>query len=216
MINDLQKTIYNCYLKNSRRGQPYTLRKDFSDLNPNTAALLSKILRFLTNYPHIKCEDFFAAYNELHPDDQYPPLKFFCSRGALKDYSLYQKQKESRDPEKQLDEMKDSMKFIGLFCIRNNIQLNEYLYHRNGYMFSWLNHYREHRINPYCLFVLGDAFFILDSIPRDELYLFSSTLNDNLLSFYKKYQNSIKTKSFLSQLHEKVKFFVEKELTKET
>jgi hypothetical protein len=214
MINDFQKTIYNCYLKNLRRGQPYKLRKDFSDIDHNTIATLSKISKFLTNYPHINCEEYFASYNELHPDDKFPPLNFFYSRGAIRNFSLYQKQKQERDPERQLDEMKESMKFIGLFCIKQNIPLNQYLYHRNGCSYSWLNHYREHKINPYCLFVLGDAFSVLDSIPKDELYLFSSTLNENLLSFYRKYQNSFKTKTFLDQLHEKVKFFVEKELTK--
>jgi hypothetical protein len=55
-----------------------------------------------------------------------------------------------------------------MFCLENKILLEDYIYHKTGYMYSWLNHYREHRINPYSLIELGDFIKVLDKIPKDE------------------------------------------------
>jgi hypothetical protein len=212
-ITELHKKIYNCYLKNLRKGQPYKERRNFSDLNPNIAAALSKIGNFLTRYPHINCEEYFEAFNVLHPDDKFPPITFFYSRAAIKNYSLYKKHLENRNPENQFQEIKDSMRFIGMYCLKNNIPLIGYLYHKNGYTYSWLNHYREHKINPYCLFELGDVFSVLNGVPKDELYLFSSSLQQNLVAFRDRYDKSKKTKDFTKEVTKKVKEFVEKQLT---
>ena len=105
-ITNFEKKIYNCYLKNYRKGQPYKFRKDFSDLEPNNAAYLQKISYFLNKYNHIDCEEYFDAFNALHPEEKYPPLNYFYSRGALKTYALYKKQQEDRNPEKQFDKIK--------------------------------------------------------------------------------------------------------------
>ena len=215
MINltDLDKKIYNCYLKNYRKGEPYRLRKDFSDINPNIATSLVKISGFLRKFPHIKCEEFLDAPNFLYPNDKYPPLNSFTTRAALKNYAMYQKQKEDRNPENQFDYIKESLRFIGMFCIQRKIPIANYLSYRSGFIYSWLNHYREHKINPYCLFELGDVFTILNGVPKDELYLFSNNLYETLVSYRDKYDKSPKTKEFLRNGMKKVKFFVEKELT---
>jgi hypothetical protein len=55
-LTDLNKRVYNCYLKNYRQGEPYRPRKDFSNINPNIATSIIKISNFLTKFPHIKCE----------------------------------------------------------------------------------------------------------------------------------------------------------------
>lgn len=213
-ITDFEKRIYNCYLKNFRKGQPYKARQDFSNLEPNVSAYLQKISYFLKKYNHIDCEEYFESFNVLHPNEKYPPLNHFISRSALKTYALYKKQQEDRNPEKQLDKIKESMRFIGLYCINNNIPLHKYLNFKVGYSYSWLNHYREHRINPYCLFELGDVFGILNEVPRDELYLFANNLYENLIAFKDRYDKSKLTKEFVKAATHKVKFFVEKELTK--
>ena len=130
-ITNFEKKIYNCYLKNLRKGQPYKFRKDFSDLEPNNAAYLQKISYFLNKYNHIDCEEYFDAFNALHPEEKYPPLNYFYSRGALKTYALYKKQQEDRNHEKQFDKIKDGLRFIGMYCINNNIPLNKYLNFNN-------------------------------------------------------------------------------------
>jgi hypothetical protein len=213
-LTEFEKTIYNCYLKNYRKDQPYRPRKDFSDVHPNIAAYLQRISRFLKKYNHIDCIEFFDAYNSIYPNDKYPPLNYFLTRPALKTYSLYKKQQEDRNPEKQLDKIKEGFKFIGLYCINNKIPLYRYLNFKAGYSYAWLNHYREHKINPYCLFELGDIFGILSEVPKDELYLFANNLYDNLLAFRDRYEKSKSTKDFVKSATTKVKFFVEKELTK--
>ena len=213
-FTNFQKQIYNCYLKNYRKGQPYKARQDFSDINPNIAAAISKISNFLTKFNHINCEDYFRAFNVLHPDEKYPSINFFYSRAALKNYAIFKKQQEDQNPENQHQEIKKGIQFIGMFCISNNIPLEKYLNFKAGYSYCWLNHYREHRINPYCLFELGDVFGILNNIPKDELYLFANNLNDNLIAYRNRYSNSKKTQDFVKQLVKTVKLFVEKELTK--
>jgi hypothetical protein len=212
-ITNFEKKIYNCYLKNFRKGQPYKFRKDFSDLDPNNAAYLQKISYFLNKYNHIDCEEYFDAFNSLHPEEKYPPLNYFYSRTALKTYALYKKQQEDRNPEKQFDKIKDGLRFIGMYCINNKIPLNKYLNFKVGYSYAWLNHYREHRINPYCLFELGDIFGVLSEIPKDELYLFATNLYENLLAFKDRYEKSKTTKDFVKLATQKVKLFVERVLT---
>jgi len=212
MINltDFEKQIYNCYLKNFRQGEPYRPRKDFSNVNPNVAASLQKISNFLTRYNHIKLEEYFEAPNFLHKDEKYPSLNSFTSRAALKNYALYQKQKEDRNPENQFDEIKNGFRFIALFCVGSKISLANYLTHKNGYMYSWLNHYREHKINPYCLFELGNVVYALDQIPKDELSLFAQNLYDNIVAYHNRYNNSPKTKQYCKEIVKRISTFVEK------
>lgn len=210
MINltDFEKRIYNCYLKNSRYGQPYQPRKDFSDIDPNTAAFLQKISYFLKTYPHIKVEEYFEAPIFLYKDEKYPTLKAFTLRSALKNYALYQKQKEDRNPESQFEEIKEGFRFIGLFCVGSNIYLSQYLNHKTSYMHTWLNHYREHKINPYCLFELGNVMSVLDQIPKDELSLFTQNLYENILAYKNRYANSLKTQKYCKEIVKRVSDFI--------
>lgn len=214
MITDFEKRIYNCYLKNCRYNLPYQPRKNFDDLDKNTLAYLNKLSLFLKRYNHINLDDYFTAFRELHPDEKYPPLSFFVSRLALKHYSLYKKKQEDQNPEKQFDKIKEGFKFIGMFCLENKIPLEKYLYHKTGYMVSWLNHYREHRINPYCLMELGNVMGVLDSLQKDEVSLFAENLDSNLIAFKTRYNQSTKTKEYVKNLTETIKKFVKKELTK--
>jgi hypothetical protein len=213
-LSDTEKKIYNFYLKNSRKGQPYQPRKDFDKMDANTSSYLIRIGQFLKRYNHINWNEYFEAFNVLHPNESYPSLNYFVSRNAIKNYALYQKQKEDRNPEKQFEDIKKSINFIGVFCLQNKIQLEDYLYHKTGYMYSWLNHYREHRINPYSIMELGNYLSILDRIPKDELYLFATNLHENLVAFKKRYIESPQTQSYVKKLTSAVKNFVKKELTK--
>lgn len=212
-LNDFEKNIYNLYLKNLRKGQPYQPRKDFSDLDDNLYSYVKKISYFLTNYNHIDVKEYFDAYNVLHPDEKYPPLNYFFTRNALKTYAIYKKQQENNKPEDQFDKIKDGMRFIALFCINNKINFDDYLMHKTGYMYSWLNHYREHRINPYCLFVFPNIFDILNAIPKDELYLFGDDIYQSMVTYHDRYEKSPKTKDFVSEVYKKVKNFVKNNLT---
>ena len=213
-LTDFEKRIYNCYLKNFRKGQPYRPRKDFSDINPNILVSIKKISYFLNKFPHIKPEEYFEAPNVIFNDDKYPPLNFFTGRTALKNYSLYQKQKENRNPEEQFEEIKKSYQFIALFCVGSKIELNKYLSYKVASIYCWINHYREHRINPYCLFEIGDIMYHLNSIPEDELNLFAQNLNDNIVAYRNRYSNSIKTQNYCKEIIKRISKFIIEELAK--
>lgn len=213
-ITDKEKNIYNCYLKFSRKGQPYTPRKNFNDIDPNIVMNLRKISIFLSKYPHIKLEDYFKAPEYLHPDEDYPTLSFFTTLAATKNYTIFKKKMEDEDPEKQFDEIKESFRFIGMFCLENKIPLEKYLTHKTGYMVSWLNHYREHRINPYSLMEIDGIFHSLSSIPKDEIELFAKNLNDKIVAYKTRYMASKKTKALVSEATIKIKNFIKNNLQK--
>lgn len=211
-LSNKEKDIYNCYLKHSRKGKPYTPRKDFSDMDPNTTVFIKKIAIFLSRYPHISIEDYFKAPNELHPDEDYPKLSFFTSLAATKAYSLFKKKQEDEDPEKQFESIKESFRFIGMFCLENNIPVEKYSSHKTGYMLSWLNHYREHRVNPYSLMELDNIFNSLSSLQRDEVELFAKNLNEKLAAYKTRYMVSKSTKTLVTEATNKIKNFVKKNL----
>jgi hypothetical protein len=211
-VTENEKNIYNCYLKNSRKGQPYTPRKDFSNIDQNIVVFLKKISSFLSRYPHIRMDDYFKAPFVLHPDEDYPHISFFTGLAAIKNYSIFKKQQEDENPENQIDAIKESFKFIGLFCLENKIPFEKYATHKTGYMISWLNHYREHRINPYSLMEINGIFDIVNSLPEDEIELFVKNLNDKMVAFKTRYNSSPSTKKLVKEATNKIKLFVRKNL----
>lgn len=212
MENKLKELIYNNFLKNLRFGQPFKYRKDFSDLPQETSHLLIKLENFFVKYHHIKIDEFFEAPRKLHPDEKYPHLNFFTTRAAIKAYSIYKKQKEDENPEKQFDDIKESLKFIGMFCFKNKLSLKDYLKHKNGYMPSWILHYKEHKINPYSIMELGSFYDVFSLITEEERVLYSNTLLEKMETFKLRYHSSFKTKNYVKELTEKIENFLKKEL----
>jgi hypothetical protein len=210
MLNllDNEKNIYNCFLKHSRKGQPYTPRKDFNGLDQNTLASVKKISLLLSRYNHIKVEDYFKAFNVLHPDEKYPTIAYFATLAATKNYSIFKKQEEDEDPEKQFDKIKDSFHFIGMFCLQNKIPLEKYSTHKTGYILSWLNHYREHRINPYSLMEFTGIYESFTSLEKDEIELFASNLHDKFIAYKTRYRSSKPTQDLVKSATNKIKEFV--------
>ncbi len=211
-MNDLQKKIYNCYLKNSRKGLPYQPRKDFTDISDEMSVSLIKLESFFLKYKHIQIDEYFEAPNFLHEDEKYPTLSHFFTRSAIKTYTTYKNQKEDENPEKQFDKIKESIIFIGKFCLSNQIELKNYLTHRNSYMYSWINHYREHKINPYALMELGNFERVLFSLLEEERDIYASNLVEKLECFKIRYHNSYKTKNLVKESTKKIENFVKEYL----
>jgi len=210
-LNQYEKDIYNCYLKNVRRGQPYNVRKDFSDMSPDIIVYLKKLSSFFYKFKHIKIDDFFAAPSIIHPDEKCPPLNFFITRPAIKLYSLSIQKMEDESPENQLDNIKESLRFIAMFCLKNKIQLEDYLYHKTSNMPTWMQHYREHHVNPYTMLELGDI-NKFKSMNEEERIIWSSDFFTKIDKFKTRYHNSEKTKTFLKEGVKKIKEFLKKEL----
>ncbi len=211
-INFLQKQIYNCYLKNSRHGQPWTPRKNFDDLDNSTIFFLKKLDMFFSKFKHINLEDFFSAPLVLHPDESYPPLKFFSSRAAIKSYTLFNKHKENQSPQKLIDETKNGLIYIANFCIKNKIQMRDYITTKIGMMPVWSEHYRQHHINPYCLMELGTINF--KEYQSDEKEIWINDLEDKFTAFKNRYHQCSQTKEMVKKTTSKLTKFVEDELTK--
>lgn len=214
-LTENQKRIYNCYLKHSRQGKPFQYRKNFDDVSEYILLNLKKLDSFFSKYKHINIEDFFSSPNHIYPDNPYPKLDFFNKRTAIKLYSILGKLKEDQNPEKQVEEIKNSFSFIGSFCIKNKILLNQYLQHKTGLIPTWMNHYRERKINPYCLMELGDVIGSIDQNPKDIMDLFSLNFSDKIVTFKTRYKKSQKTINLVREATNKISTFVKKELQKQ-
>lgn len=100
-----------------------------------------------------------------------------------------------------------------MFCFKNKISLNQYLNFKNGYMYSWLNHYREHRINPYGLMELGNLNNVFSLLSEDEQDLYSNTLLNKIETFKVRYHNSPKTKEYVKTITKKIEDFLKRSCT---
>jgi hypothetical protein len=207
-INQVQKNIYNIYIKYFRQGLPYKKRKNFDSIDEKTLIDLQKLEMFFKKHPYINIHCFFEAPSVVYKDKKYPNISFFNSRVAIKAYSIFNKIKENQNPENQFEDIKKSLIFIGSFCIKNNIDLSEYLNFNHGLIPAWLNHYREKHINIYSLMELGNIISILDECEPDLIYFIDQNLKNNIAKFKIRYMASPKTISFVKECTKRIKIFV--------
>lgn len=210
-ITKQEENIYNSYLRAYRKGQPFQPRKDFSNISSTTVLSLKKLSAFFNKFKHISSEDFFNAPLILHPDEPCPPINFFITRAAIKTYSLAMKKKQDESPEKQFDKIKESMHFIAMFCLKNKINLENYLKFKIINMPAWMQHYREHHINPYSLMELSN-FEEFKRMAEEEKAIWANDFFEKIDIFKTRYHNSPKTKQFVKEATNKIKDFIKKEL----
>ena len=206
-----EENIYNCFLKAYRKGQTFQPRKDFSRITPTILLSLKKLNAFFAKFKHISPDDFFAAPNVLHPDEPCPHIDFFITRTAIRAYSLSIKKREDESPEKQSEKIKESIRFIAMFCLKNRILLDEYLKFKVANMPVWMQHYREHTVNPYSLMEIGsiDTF---KNLAEDEKALWAGDFFEKIDCYKTRYHNSPKTKFLVREATKKIKDFLKKEL----
>lgn len=212
-MTDLEKQIYNSYLATTRSQQdkPFKLRKDFN--NFKDIALVQRLSSFFKRYPHIKPEAFFKAPYEIYPDTTHLDLSYFLTRAAIKSYSLYQQKIKDVSPDLQIEDIRKSLQYIGSFCLKNKIFLEDYLNHKTGCIYSWMMHYREHYINIYSLFELGDIVSFLNKITNEEKRIFVDDLQKTIGTFKVRYHNSKTTKLLVKEGTNKIKNFLKENLT---
>jgi hypothetical protein len=211
-ISLFQEKIYNIYIKNLREGLPYKKRKNFDDLNENIKMFLEKLEIFFKKHPHLDIESFFKAPSVIYKDKKYPNLSFFTSRSAIKTYSIYNKVKENQNPENQIEEIKKSLIFIGSFCIKHKVQLDNYLHLMQGVIPIWLDHYRKKQINIYSLMELGNIIEVLDSCEPDLISFIDENLKNNISKYKIRYISSPKLVSVIKESTKRIKDFVKKQL----
>jgi hypothetical protein len=210
-ITEKQKQIYNCYLKFSRKGEPYNPRKNFDDINDSIKIDLYKLENFFDKFKHINLNFFFESFSFVYPDDKYPPLSFFTTRKAIKCFSLYKEHKESMSPDHQLEEIKRGIIHIGSFCLRENILFESYIKHKTLCMPTWVKDYKEGKINIYSLIALGWS-SELGVLEEDERGIWVPNLMKNIESYKIRFNNS-KSKEKIIQWTQKTKDFVKNNLT---
>ena len=130
MINEKEKSIYNSFLYASRKAKnkPVRLRQNFDNIQSKDEVALKKLNSLLSKYTHINYSDFFIAPYKVYGADNYFDLSFFNTRRAIKCYSMYCKDKETRNPdsEETINTLKECLKFIYNFCNDKKITLQEY------------------------------------------------------------------------------------------
>lgn len=214
-MTDKEKYIYNAYLATTRQCQskPFKLRENFE--NFKSSQTLTRLTNFFERYPHIKPQDFFKAPYEVHQDTEHLDISYFLTRAAIKTYSLYQQKIKNTSPETQLEDIKKSLQFIGSFCLKNKIFLEDYLYHKTGCIYSWMMHYREHYINIYSIFEMGDIMSILNKISEEEKRILVDDLQTTVGTFKIRYFKSHITKNLVQEGTKKIKNFLKENLIKQ-
>ena len=217
MISEKEKEYYNMYLAISRssRNKAFTIRKDFEGFEDKPEYLhIRRICAFLSQFPQIKPRIFFKAPFELHKDVDYIDLKFFSTQKAVKTYTLYMKQlqEESPDSEHHIGFIKDSLRYIGMFCIKNKIPIEDYPAHSGGATYSWMKHVKEHNVSIYAMFNFPGIIEIIRGTPNDELDLLLGNIAVGLASYKNRYDTSREARRIVKEGFTRIKKVVDKSI----
>lgn len=103
MCTDLEKTIYNEYLKESRKSKnkPYKIRKNFSKINESTKLSLKRLSNLFTKHKEIDISDFFKAPYSVYSESETFLLKFYTTQKAITVYKIFIESKKSLDISKK-------------------------------------------------------------------------------------------------------------------
>jgi len=161
MINEntltcYEQTVYNIFLKSSRRGKGFTPRKKFNNIQDETYVAVKKIAKTLKN-KKIDPEIFFNAPYLMY-EEKYVPLKHYSTFSAISTYRKYTQQLQLTKPDDDFNitQLRNSMKFIYIQCVDNNILVaNEYLNVQNGIYPNFILDLKQGNICFYSLLTLG-------------------------------------------------------------
>jgi len=209
-MTQTEKECYNNFLASTRsiQNKPFKLRKDFSGFEDTEEYLYVKRLNtFFTKFPHIVRQWYFEAPFKIYEDDGYYDLKFYSSQKAIKTYTLYMKQKKEQSPDSDdmVDMIKESLKNIGSYCVRQKIPLQKYIYHKEGATYCWLKHLKEYKICIYPLFEWADFPSLVGQLPDDEKDLFLNGVAEHIFAYKTRLANSKRAKHIIKEGIKRVK-----------
>lgn len=208
--------MFNKHLAVSRaeKNKPFKLRKDFADIvNTDKHKFLKRIATLVAKHPEINIDLFFKAPYKLYPDVEYFGLDYFSTMRAIKAYTTYKKQVFLQDPDSQIEQVKDSLKFIAHFCIENNIYFHQYPYHRNTDLFTWMQHYKQNKINVYSVMEFPNIFSSVKSLAEDIQKIFVSEFVEQFQTLYTSYNKSQNLKPYVQKAIPVISNFIERQLT---
>ena len=218
-MTENEKRLYNLYLSTSRssRNKPFKIREDFDGFDKTPEYnLITKISYFFNKFPQIKPEIYFKAPFIIYPDQEYIPLEYFTTQKAIKAYSVYMKQKEEESPDSDdhLEFIRNSLRYIGIFCAKEKIPVNDYLVHKSGITYTWMQHFRRRDICIYSLFELPNLIESIQSIPEDEKSLLLGGIGKDIYSYKQRYMMSNKAKVLVKDGTKKIIEFVDRNINK--
>jgi hypothetical protein len=201
-ITDLEKRLYNTHLATSRsiKNKPFKIKKDFGDiLDTDKHKFLKRISILFKKHPEINPDTFFQAPYKLYPDVEYFNLEYFSTMRAVKAYTTYKKQIFLQDPDSQLEQVKESLRFIANFCVQNKIQFYQYPSHRTSDMFTWMVHYKESKINIYTVMEFPDVYSSVQSLAEDVRGFFVGEFVEQFKNLHALYSKSIILRPYIKK-----------------
>jgi hypothetical protein len=216
MLTLLEKQLYNKHLiiSRSQKNKPFKVRQNFEHIIDSAKFKhLNKLAILFKKHPEIDMDVFFSAPYQLYPDVDYFGLDYFASMRAIKSYTLYKKILTQRHPDLQIEEIRNSLKFIACFCIANNIYLHEYIFHKTADVFTWMKHYKENKINLYSVFCFQNVLSTATQVSSEIRTFFINDFVEKFSEFYTNYTNSTKVKPFFQKAYPLLTDFVNKQLS---
>lgn len=215
-LTELEKHLFNKHLAVSRseRNKPFKLKKNFEDVvGTDKHKFLKRISVLFIKHPEINPDLFFKAPYKLYSDVQYFGLDYFSTMRAIKAYTTYKKQVFLQDPDSQIEQVRDSLQFIARFCIENNIYFHQYPHHRNADLFTWMQHYKQNKINVYSVMEFPNIFSSVKSLAEDIQKIFVSEFVEQFQTLYTSYNKSQNLKPYVQKAIPALSNFIERQLT---
>ena len=196
-MTPLEIKIYNTHLVVSRtlKNKPFKVKKSFDGFEEDPKYVsIKRLVNFFTRYPDIDMTTYFKAPYKLYND-------------------VYKQLLTQTLPDTQFDSVKESLVFISRFCLKNKIQLHDYLsFKENGSENSWVYHIKKNEINPYSLMEFDNVSSYINEMAEDTKEFFLGDFGKNFLEYRQKYINSEKLRPFLIKAFIKLKLFIDKSL----
>ena len=218
-MTNFEKNIYNSFLVASRKAknQPFNVRKNFMGFEQTEDYFyIKRLSNLFGKFPDVTIDIYFKAPYDIYPDEKYFDLKFYASPKGLKSYSLYIKKLKLQSPDdpEQLEFIRKSLKVIGLYCVENNIHLNNYLTHKIYHTYTWLEHIAKGKVSIYTLLEFPQLYDIISTLQKDEIELFLGDVFKNYSSLKTQYQNSKEARFLVKRGIEKINDYVESQIKK--
>jgi hypothetical protein len=205
MISELQKQIYNSYLRISRSklNKPFKLREDFSNFQEDEKFVyIQKLEIFFKKYSHIRIDDFFSAPFEYYKENTHYSLDFFTTLKAINVYRLNEKRKLTSDPDEknQLIFALETIKYIRQFTKDRNIPFEDYIVYRTESTPQFLLDIKNRTVSIYVLFCFEKFETVLSEFGPDLVkFVLSEDFYETLDTMRTKYYNSKTTKQIVKQ-----------------
>lgn len=204
-ITDFEKRVYNKYLATTRSsaGKPFKLRKNFDGFEEDKNYIyVHKLAYFFNKHSHVNVDSFFKAPYDIYSDtDTIFDLKFYTSQRALKIYTLHMQKKrvQSPDTDDQLFSIKKSLEYILTFCVKNKINVSDYVTFRTGDIPVFISHVKKGHVNIYTMFGFEKFESTLKSVDSESLQFMLNDIYSNLPRLRTQYQSSRYAKALIKQ-----------------